>query len=209
MLGIWSAVLWGLLEEEQIDPRVAFSENAVELFQTPFETPAGEFCLIRGAIAEPPAQSQLWRPMYEAAGQDLGHDPTVVEIRDWLLAPEVAAWMDLPTVEEKVADPWYRTYLADHDPFFEENIEPFASELPMVHAEPGGSEWDRTTCDSLVEPIVETLTGWGWEIYTYDDPDVWTNSNEGPGHTFVGAKILEILYPEGVPPELAIEGSAP
>jgi len=135
----------------------------------------------------------------------LGHDPTPVEVRDWLIVPEAAQWMDLPTIEDKLANPWYRTYLAKYDPFFEENIKPFNPGIPVLNAAPGQGPVERLAWEGATKPILDTLTSWGWEVYNYYDPTYpyFTDTQTGPGHTFAVNKILEILYPDGVPPELA------
>lgn len=200
-LGLYAGPAWALADSQGWPRETFFTPRAIEVLSQPFETPAGVYELMRGAILEPATESQVGPVIFAAATADLGHEPTALELRDWLFSPAVRAWIDLPTIEAKVADPFYRQYFAEFDPFFEENIEPFSPGIPVISVALGGNLNFEIGNQYIWQPIVDRLTGWGWDLRTFND-HTETTSMYGTGDPWAMQQIFSILYPDGVPAEL-------
>lgn len=197
-LALYAGPLWGLAEAHGYPLSKFFSPEAIDLFSSEFETPVGKLPLIRGSILEPIPDSQVAEPLYNAVRDAVGHNPTTLEIRDWLAASEVEHWMDLPTQQDMIEDPWYRKYLADYDPFFPENVRPFSPGIPVISVALGGIPAYEIGSSQMWEPNVQRLHGWGWDFRTYRD-HTGTSSVWGNGSPWAMQELLGILYRNEVP----------
>lgn len=197
-LALYAGPLWGLVEAQGYPMEKFFSPEAIDLFESEIDTPVGRLPLIRGSTLEPIPESQVAGPLYDAVRDAVGHDPTTVEIRDWAVSPEVEHWMDLPTQQDMIEDPWYRKYLADYDPFFPENVRPFSPGIPVIAVALGGIPAYELGSTQMWEPNVQRLHGWGWDFRTYRDHTA-TASTYGNGSPWALQELLGTLYRDRVP----------
>lgn len=197
-LALYAGPLWGLAEAQGYPITKFFSPAAIDLFESKLDTPVGKLPLIRGSILEPIPDSQVAGPLYDAVKGAVGHDPTTLEIRDWAAAPELEHWMDLPTQRAMIADPWYRKYLADYDPFFAANVRPFSPGIPVIAVALGGIPAYELGSSQMWEPNVRRLHGWGWDFRTYRD-HTGTSSVWGNGSPWAMQELLGVLYRNDVP----------
>lgn len=197
-LALYAGPLWGLAEAHGYPMRRFFSPQAIDLLSSEIDTPVGKLPLIRGSILEPIPDSQLAGPLYDAVRDAVGHDPTALEIRDWAASPELEHWMDLPTQQEMIEDPWYRKYLAAYDPFFSENVRPFSPRIPVIAVALGGIPAYELGSSRMWEPNVQRLHGWGWDFRTFRDHTA-TASTYGTGSPWALQELLGVLYRNRVP----------
>jgi len=197
-LALYAGPLWGLVEAQGYPVEEFFSPEAVDLFESELDTPIGKLPLIRGSILEPIPESQVAGPLYDAVKDAVGHDPTALEIRNWAASPELERWMDLPTQQEMIEDPWYRRYLAAYDPFFPENVRPFSPGIPVIAVALGGIPAWELGSSQMWEPNVQRLHGWGWDFRTHRD-HTETTSVWGTGSPWAMRELLGILYRDDVP----------
>jgi len=204
-LALYAGPLWGLVEAQGYPMRKFFSPEAIDLFRSELDTPVGKLPLIRGSTLEPIPDSQLAGPLYDAVRDAVGHDPTTLEIRDWAVSPEVEHWMDLPTQQDMIEDPWYRKYLAAYDPFFPENVRPFSPGIPVIAVALGGIPAYELGSSQMWEPNVQRLHGWGWDFRTYRDHTA-TASTYGNGSPWALQELLGVLYRNRVPGRFQYRG---
>lgn len=204
-LALYAGPLWGLVEAQGYPKEKFFSPQAIDLFGSEFDTPVGKLPLIRGSILEPIPDSQVARPLYDAVKKAVGHNPTMIEIRDWIASPELRHWMDLPTQQAMIEDPWYRKYLAAYDPFFEQNVRPFSPKVPVIAVALGGGPAFELGSSQMWEPNVQRLHSWGWDFRTYRD-HTETSSTWGNGSPWAMQELLGILYRNGVPKRFQYRG---
>jgi len=205
--GLWAGPVWCLAEEKGWPLTLFFNQPAIDLLQSPVDTPAGALSLMRSARLEPPDQSHVAGPIHDAVKADVGHDPSSEEIAGWMFTEKMLTMAGNGTIEEIPSNPFYRTYFADSDPFFEENIEPFDTRVPLLVVSNGSLESkvpglpapaERFHC--MTEPRIETLDSWGWEVRLFFEEGVETYSlSPGPGHNWAMQEFADILYPDGPP----------
>lgn len=206
-LALYAGPLWGLAEAQRYPMETFFSPGAIDLFRSEIDTPVGRLPLIRGSILEPIPESQVARPLYDAVKAAVGHDPTALEIRDWAVSPELRHWMDLPTQQDMIEDPWYRRYLAAFDPFFPENVHPFSPGIPVIAVALGGIPAYELGSSEMWEPNVQRLHGWGWDFRTYRDHTA-TASTYGAGSPWALQELLGVLYRNRVPTAFQYRGGS-
>ena len=203
MFGLWAGPVWCLAEEKGWSMNLFFTDEAIELFQTPVETPAGTMGLMRSSQLEPPQYSHVAGPILDAVRQYLGYEPSPSEIAYWLFTDDMLRLTGYTTIQEIIQDDFYQTYFAQGDPFFEENIDPFSPGVPLFVVADGDqtvdpygvpTPADRYWC--MTEPRVITLQSWGWDISVFFESGVETTSmSEGAGHTWTMMQLRELLYP--------------
>ncbi len=209
-IALWAGPPWCLAEDRGWDLGIFFTEKAIELFETPVETPAGTYGLMRASQLEPLEKSTVGPVLYEAVKKDLGHDPNGEEILNWTFSKEALSLLNHSSIEELLNDEFYRKYLADADPFFEQNIEPFSVDIPLfvigngdttISNPPLPSPADRFEIGGLSK--IETLRSWGWNVsYFYERGLATTGIRPGPGFNWVFRNLKNILYPGGLPEEM-------
>ena len=140
----------------------------------------------------------------------LGHEPSQAELLAWLFTDEMLVMSGRLTIEEVLDDPLYQQYFADSDPFFEQNQAPFDPGVPLLVVSNGSlvsivpglpTPAERYHC--MTAPRVETLRAWGWEVDVFFEEGTETTSmSEGPGHAWAMSRLVDLIYPDGLPPEL-------
>jgi hypothetical protein len=172
---IRSRVSWALAAERGWPATELFHPCAVDLFGEIVDTPVGPRQRIFNSLLLSPWNSELGNLYLEAARRTLGREPGTLELRDWASSPAVVDLSEQPSLPDILAHPLYRKCFAASDPFFAENIAPFAARAPLfVILRDGGAEdmasamgllpklEDRIA--NMVMPKVETLRSWGWEV---------------------------------------------
>jgi hypothetical protein len=203
LLGLWAGTIWCLAEQKGWDMHLFFTDESIELFQLPVETPAGTMGLMRSAQLEPIEDSHVAGPILEAVREDLGYDPSPTEIAEWIFTDDMRRLGNYETIEEILQDEFYQTYFADSDPFFEENIEPFSPSVPLLVVASGseaswvhGMPTEAERYWGMIKPKVETLRSWGWDVRVFFELGVPARSwKEGPGHAWTTYQLRNILYP--------------
>ena len=191
--GSTAVVFWQWLEEDRLPYTTAFKEDAIEFLQTPIETPAGVYPRVRAGPLE--ASVGIWA--YQHLYKLWGRPPTTVEMLNWMFTDDFAEWLMLPTLEEKVAHPWYQTtfqLIADYDPLTEGNIRPFNPDIPLLVVHHGGSWATNNIQIHMGTRNRQVVEGWGWEVYEWYDPLTDSSLTHGSGHTWAVNKALELLY---------------
>jgi len=199
---LWAGPIYCLADYENWDMSLFFTEKAIELFNTPVDTPVGKLPLMRSAQLEPLDKSDLAYPLYKAVEEDLGRKPTSIDILNWTFTEEIRKLLYYDTLEDLLQDAFYRKYFANCDPFFEENIDPFKIDIPLLVVGNGDNESKHGMPSPderwhlIGEPRVETLRSWGWDVRVFHECGVKTTSMiESKGHAWVMRELKKILYP--------------
>ncbi len=205
VVGFLTGPVWCLAEEKGWPFSLFFEQGGIDLYQMPSDTKAGIMPLIRSAETMPLEDNDLAIPIFQRVQEDLGYEPSPPEIFEWMVSDEMMTMLNHETVEGIVSDPFYRTYFADLDPFFEENIEPFSPGIPLLVVASGSMDYPvpglPNSVDmfhNMIEPALERLSGWGWDVRLFFEEGVEASSMpDGPGHDWTVQELGEILYTAG------------
>ncbi|MEA2778525.1 MAG: hypothetical protein QOK29_69 [Rhodospirillaceae bacterium] len=172
---IRSRISWALACEQGWPLTELFDPRAIELFGEMVSTPVGPRQRIFNTLLLNPMKSELGNIYYEAACRSLGREPTGRELCDWGSSPAVIDLANQRDLRRILEHPLYRKCFAASDPFFAENIQPFEPGVPLfVIVRDSGAEdlassvgflpklEERVT--NMIQPKVETLRSWGWEV---------------------------------------------
>ncbi len=169
---IWLRVLLSLFADKGWPANGLVSDRALELFNQPTVSSHGHLPLIMNTKLVPPSQSDLAPQVVARVGDDLQREPTGADIQQWMYAPNLLEWAHSDDTSEMLRHEFYRQHLASADPFFAENITPFAAEMPLLVVAPQGDRpsllpgmptWTEM-CEHLTLPKIETLRSWGWDV---------------------------------------------
>jgi hypothetical protein len=193
---------WQYVKENNWELTEFLSPSAIALFSEQVDTPVGKRDRLLASQLVPPQRSEIAPLLESAVTFTLGKTPTGEEIFTWLYSQNFLDWFNLRDLKAMVNDPFYQQYFAQADPFFEENINPFNPNLPLIIVAKSGEKsvavrglpsFDQRF-ENMTLPKINTLINWGWNIDIVKlDPQGGTSFSGGKAQTLVLNKLANIL----------------
>ncbi len=169
---LWARCTWALAQVEGWPVDDFLTANAQRTLLDPVSTPIGQVPALAGLPIFSHRSGSLVARTLQAVQADRISISHSRAIRDWLLSTEANTLLELRDVAAVVQHPFYRRYLADSDPFFAENVTPFAPGIPLVAVGGRGDSCEPFTglptfderFEQMTRPKLDTLRGWGWDV---------------------------------------------
>ena len=215
-VSLWAGPVWCKADVEGIPMTEFFRDKAIQFFAEPVQLPSGRSVPRMRAARLEGGTNDIAQPLYNAIKADLGHDPSAAEIVQWVFSQQIEDLLQYGLnqtgIDALLQDPVYRRLFADCDPFFQQNITPFEPGIPLIVVGNGDTSTPKPPLPSPADRFeltgldkVKRLRNWGWDVRVYYQRGLATSSwNDTSIHTQVLQELADILYPQGVPPELQV-----
>ncbi len=199
---VWMRVLWALFVQQGYPLGEMMTDDACELFAAPEDTPVGRLSRIYAARLVPAQASSLADRVVACLERSGRQTHCGSDLNRWMYAPRMLRWIETESLPGMLQHDFYRTYLADADPFFAENITPFCPKVPLlvvgragrIQGHVKGLPDFEERFQKMTQPKVQTLRSWGWHVNVFRGAaNQGTSFGGGPARQWVLEQLDRLI----------------